>query len=278
MRWQTTRFTLELDQPRVMGIVNLTADSFSDGGQWLEAKAALRHGEQLLREGADVLDLGAESSRPGAQPVPAEAEWARLEPVLRDMLRWGVPLSVDTCKPAVMQRALDLGVDAINDIQALQQPGAAALLAAHPRAGACLMHMRGEPRTMQSLTVYDDVVAEVRTFLGARLDQMQGLGLQRERIVLDPGFGFAKTPAQNLELGRRLAELLDLGAPLLVGWSRKSTLGWLTGRAVDERLPASLAAGLAALQAGARLLRVHEVAATVDAVRTWQALQPRQGQ
>lgn len=278
MHWQTTRFNIDLTRPRVMGIVNLTADSFSDGGQWLDARAALRHGEQLLREGAHLLDLGAESSRPGAQPVPAGEEWARLQPVLREMLRWGVPLSVDTCKPEVMARALDLGVDVINDIQALQQDGAAELLARHPSAGVCLMHMRGEPRTMQAMTAYGDVLAEVRDFLAGRLQRLQSLGMASARIALDPGFGFAKTPQQNLLLGQRLAELHALGVPLLVGWSRKSTLGWLTGHGVDKRLAASLAALLAGVQAGARIVRVHDVAASVDALRTWQALQPVQGQ
>ncbi|WP_374433403.1 dihydropteroate synthase [Inhella sp.] len=278
MNWQTTRFNIDLAQARVMGIVNLTADSFSDGGRWLDSRAALRHAEQLLREGAHLLDLGAESSRPGAQPVPAEQEWGRLQPVLRELVRWGVPLSVDTCKPEVMQRALDAGVDVINDIQALQHEGAVEVLARYPGAGVCLMHMRGEPRTMQALTSYADVVTEVREFLGERMRVLRVHGLQPAQIALDPGFGFAKTPEQNLELGRRLAELHGLGAPLLVGWSRKSTLGWLTGRSVEQRLPASLAALLAAVSQGARIVRVHDVAATVDALRSWQALQPKHGQ
>ncbi|MFO1253752.1 MAG: dihydropteroate synthase [Inhella sp.] len=278
MNWQTTRFNIDLTQARVMGIVNLTADSFSDGGQWLDSRAALRHAEQLLREGADLLDLGAESSRPGAEPVPAEQEWGRLQPILKELARWGVPLSVDTCKPEVMQRALDAGVDVINDIQALQQEGAAEVLARYPAAGVCLMHMRGEPRTMQALTSYADVVTEVREFLGERMRVLRAHGLQPAQIALDPGFGFAKTPEQNLELGRRLVELHGLGAPLLVGWSRKSTLGWLTGRSVEQRLPASLAALLAAVSQGARIVRVHDVAATVDALRTWQPLQPLHGQ
>mgnify|MGYP000976854139 CR=1 FL=1 len=278
MHWQTTRFTIDLTWPQVMGIVNLTADSFSDGGHCLDARAALRHAEQMLRDGAQLLDLGAESSRPGAAPVPAELEWARLRPVLQEALRWGVPLSVDTCKPQVMAQALELGVDVINDIQALQASGAAECLAAHPGAGVCLMHMRGEPRTMQGLTRYDDVLGAVREFLARRVSSLQALGLERERIVLDPGFGFAKTAEQNLTLARHLPALSALGLPLLVGWSRKSSLGWLCGRTVDQRLPASLAAGLAAVQAGARILRVHDVAAMVDALRTWRALQPVQGQ
>ena len=177
-----------------------------------------------------------------------------------------------------MAQALELGVDVINDIQALQASGAAECLAAHPGAGVCLMHMRGEPRTMQGLTRYDDVLGAVREFLARRVSSLQALGLERERIVLDPGFGFAKTAEQNLTVARHLPALSALGLPLLVGWSRKSSLGWLCGRTVDQRLPASLAAGLAAVQAGARILRVHDVAAMVDALRTWRALQPVQGQ
>jgi len=278
MRWTTARFEIDLTRPRVMGIVNLTPDSFSDGGRWLEARQALRHAEQLLREGADILDLGAESSRPGAPGVPEAAEWGRLQPVLEELSHWGVPLSVDTCKPGVMARALALGVDVINDIQALQAPGALAAVAAHPRAGVCLMHMRGAAATMQNLVHYDDVLAEVRAFLAQRVEELTGAGVGRQRICVDPGFGFAKTPRQNLELGQRLNELHGLGLPLLVGWSRKSTLGWLTGRPVDQRLPASLAAGLAALQRGAHILRVHDVAASVEALNTWMALQPTAGQ
>lgn len=269
MRWQTTRFDLVLDRPLVMGIVNLTADSFSDGGRYLDAGTAIRHAEQLLREGADILDLGAESSRPGAPAVPAALEWQRLQPLMQELIHWGVPLSVDTCKTEVMARALDAGADVINDIHALQAQGALACLAAHPRAGVCLMHMRGDSASMQGLTDYADVVAEVHGFLARRVEAALAAGIARARIALDPGIGFAKTPPQNLELTRRLGALGDLGLPLLLGWSRKSTLGWLCGRTVDERLPASLAAALAGVNQGARILRVHDVAATVDALRVW---------
>jgi dihydropteroate synthase len=269
MHWLTTRFSIDLSQPRVMGIVNLTPDSFSDGGRLPDARAALRHAERLLREGADLLDLGAESTRPGAPRVPAEAEWARLAPVLPALLRLGVPVSVDSCKTEVMARALDLGVDILNDVQALRAPGAEALLAGHARAGAVLMHMRGEPAQMQQLTDYADVAAEVGAFLHERAATLQAQGVARERLVLDPGFGFAKTPAQNLELQRRL----KLELPWLAGWSRKSTVGWLSGAPVEQRLPGSLAAALAAVQAGARVVRVHDVAPTVQALRVWQALQ-----
>ncbi|MBB5204152.1 dihydropteroate synthase [Inhella inkyongensis] len=278
MRWLTTRFEIDLGQPRVMGIVNLTPDSFSDGGRLSTEHLALRHAEQLLREGADLLDLGAESSRPGAPPVSADEEWTRLEPLLREALRWGVPVSLDTCKPAVMARGLDLGVDIINDIQAMQAPGALDLLSAHPRVGVCLMHMRGQPGTMQQHTQYSNVVQDVRDFLGQRLQALQAAGVGRERVTLDPGLGFAKTPEQNLALSRHLRELVALGQPVLVGWSRKSTLGWVTGRPVQERLAASVAAALLAAQAGARVLRVHDVAATVDALRLHRAVMAPAGQ
>lgn len=272
MHWQTTRFRIDLNQPRVMGIVNLTPDSFSDGGRWLAPSAALRHAESLLREGAELLDIGAESTRPGAPRVPADEEWARLAPVLPGLLRMGVPVSVDTCKTEVMARALDLGVDVINDVQALTAPGAEALLAAHAGVGVVLMHMRGEPAQMQQLSHYDEVVAEVGAYLHARADALLARGVAPARLVLDPGFGFAKTPIQNIELQQHLC----LRYPWLAGWSRKSTLGWISGASVAERLPASLAAALAAVTAGARLLRVHDVAATVQALRVWQAMQPRQ--
>lgn len=271
MFWQTSRFRIDLNRPRVMGIVNVTPDSFSDGGLHGDARGAIAHCEQLLAQGVDILDIGGESSRPGAPVLAAEEEWARIEVVLRAALGMGVPVSVDTCKPEVMQRALDVGADIINDIKALQWSGAVEVLAAHAQAGVCLMHMRGEPATMQSLVDYGDVVAEVGNFLHGRVVALRQAGIAAERITLDPGYGFAKTPEQNFELLRRQAELLGLGCPLLVGWSRKSSLGVLTGRPVDERLAASLAAALLAVSHGARVLRVHDVAATVDALKVWQA-------
>ncbi|SEL90194.1 dihydropteroate synthase [Roseateles sp. YR242] len=272
--WKTTRFDLDLaERPLVMGIVNVTPDSFSDGGKHNDPTGAINFCERLLGEGVDILDLGGESTRPGAPKVSADEEWHRLEPVLRAALSLGIPISVDTCKTEVMQRALDLGVDIINDVMALRDEGADELLARHPAAGICLMHMRGDPATMQqgAHTHYLDVVEEVRDFLQARLDHLVSVGIALERIMLDPGYGFAKTVEQNTELQRRQAELLALGRPLLVGWSRKSTLGALTGRAVDERLPASVAAALAAVAHGARVVRVHDVAATVDALQVWRA-------
>lgn len=271
MIWQTTRFDIDLSRPRIMGIVNVTPDSFSDGGRYLDAQAALRQCEQLVRDGADILDIGGESSRPGAPTLTVAEEWARLAEVLKAALSLGVPVSVDTCKAEVMQRALEAGVDIINDIRALQAPGAEALVAAHPRCGVCLMHMQGDPATMQQRPCYPDVIAEVKAYLSARLAALLHLGVQLERITLDPGIGFGKTPAHNIELLRRQDALLELGRPLLVGWSRKSTLGQLTGRPVEERLAASVAAALAAVTKGARIVRVHDVAATADALKVWAA-------
>lgn len=271
MDWQTSRFRIDLTKPRVMGIVNVTPDSFSDGGRHADTAAALAHARRLVDEGADILDIGGESTRPGAAPVSVEEELARVLPVIEGSLGLGAPLSVDTLKPEVMRAAIAAGVDIVNDVQALRRPGALDAVAASPSVGVCLMHMRGDPRTMQQQTGYDDVVAEVADFLRERLAALTGVGIAPERIVLDPGIGFGKTVAQNLELLRRQRELLALGRPLLLGWSRKSTLGTVTGRAVDERLPASLAAALGALLQGARIVRVHDVAATVDALKLWDA-------
>lgn len=272
MRWQTTRYDIDLSQPRVMGIVNVTPDSFSDGGRYLTPADALAQCEQLVREGADILDLGAESSRPGAPTLPADEEWARLAPVLKAAVTLGVPVSVDTWKTAVMRQALDAGADIINDIQALRDPGAEALVAAHGRCGVCLMHMRGDPATMQQFTQYDDVVQEVSAFLRLRDEALRAQGVAPERITLDPGVGFGKTPEQNLALLARQREFLALGRPLLVGWSRKSTLGVVTGQPVEARMPASVAAALAGVLHGARVVRVHDVAATVDALKVWRAV------
>ncbi|HYN59163.1 MAG TPA: dihydropteroate synthase, partial [Rubrivivax sp.] len=223
--WQTSRFCIDLSRPRVMGIVNVTPDSFADGGLYARSEAAMAHCERLCEQGADILDIGGESTRPGARPPGFEEERARVLPVLRHALRLGVPVSLDTQHTALMREALDEGVDIINDVRALRGNGAAQAVAAHPRAGVCLMHMNGEPATMQHEPVYSDVVAEVMLFLADRARQLQALGVARERIVLDPGIGFGKTAAHNIELHRRQHELLELGFPLLVGWSRKSTLG-----------------------------------------------------
>lgn len=271
LHWQTTRFRITLDRPLVMGIVNVTPDSFSDGGRFARATDASAHCDALLAEGADILDIGGESTRPGARTPSVDEELARVLPVLRHAVTLGVPVSVDTSRPEVMRAALELGADIVNDVRALQRPGALDVLAAHPSAGVCLMHMQGEPGSMQAAPAYADVVREVADFLAARLAALQAHGIAEDRIVLDPGFGFGKTVEHNLELMRRQHELGSLGRPLLVGWSRKSTLGTITGKPVGERLVASVAAALAAVQRGAAVLRVHDVAATVDALKVWQA-------
>jgi dihydropteroate synthase len=282
MIWQTSRFCIDLATPRVMGIVNLTPDSFTDGDPALTPAKALATCERLLVEGADLLDLGGESSRPGAAPVDAEAELARVLPVLREALRLGCPVSVDTTKPVVMRAALELGADIVNDIGALRAPGALDVVAAHPACGVCLMHMRGTPRSMQAEAAYEDVVTEVGAFLRERIAAVVAAGIDASRLVVDPGIGFAKTPAHNLALLSRQAELLPLGVPLLAGWSRKSTLARLTGvwpTAPEERTPrqratldaASIAASLLAVQRGARIVRVHDVAGMVAALAVWKA-------
>jgi dihydropteroate synthase len=273
MHWQTNRFRLDLSQPRVMGIVNVTPDSFSDGGQHATAAAALAHCEKLVAEGVDILDIGGESTRPGSRAPSDDEELQRVLPVVRGALSLGVPVSVDTSSVAVMRAALDIGADIINDVRALQRPGALACVAAHPRAGVCLMHMKGEPQTMQALASYVDVVAEVKAFLGQRAQAAIDAGMERSRIVLDPGIGFAKTDSHNLSLLARQRELAVDGFPLLVGWSRKRTLGMLTGRDAAQRVVASVAAALLAVQRGATIVRVHDVAATVDALKVWRAVE-----
>ena len=271
MIWQTARFAIDLSRPRVMGIVNVTPDSFSDGGQHADANAARAHCDRLLAEGADRLDIGGESTGPGARTPDLDEELARVLPVLRHAVGLGVPVSVDTSRPEVMQAALDIGVDIVNDVRALQRPGALAAVAAHPRAGVCLMHMRGEPGTMQQAASYVDVVDEVRRFLADRVAAAVAAGVGEANIVVDPGIGFGKSPAHNLALLARQQELASIGRPILVGWSRKSTLGQITGRPVDQRLAASIAAVLACVARGAAFVRVHDVAATVDALKVWQA-------
>jgi dihydropteroate synthase len=269
--WRTARFTIDLALPRVMGIVNVTPDSFSDGGRFAEVEAAVAHCERLVGEGVHILDIGGESTRPGARTPSVDEELARVMAVLRHAVTLGVPVSVDTSEPRVMAAALDAGVDIVNDVRALQRPGALEAVAAHPGAGVCLMHMQGEPTSMQASPHYGDPVAEVKAFLAARREAALAAGIDARRIVLDPGIGFGKTVAHNLALLARQRELLTLGAPLLVGWSRKSTLGSVTGRAVDDRLAASVAAALLAVERGARIVRVHDVAATVDALTIWRA-------
>lgn len=271
MFWQTQRFRIDLSQPRVMGIVNVTPDSFSDGGLWACTEAALAHCEQLVADGADILDIGGESSRPGAVPLSLEEEMARVLPVLKGALTLGVPVSLDTYKPELMQAAADLGVDIINDIHALERPGAQQVVARFAQLGVCLMHMRGEPSTMQSQTDYRDMTAEVSVYLTTRAQGLLDLGVAADRIVLDPGYGFAKSAEQNFQLLREQLRLCELGYPLLVGWSRKASLGVVTGKPVAQRLAGSIAAALAAVAHGARIVRVHDVAQTADALKVWRA-------
>jgi len=270
MLWQTTRFQIDLSQPQVMGIVNLTPDSFSDGGSYVDPRLAIAHAERLLADGAQMLDLGAESTRPGAKPIDDAQEWARLEPVLTELLRWKVPLSVDTYRPATMARALALGVDIINDIWGLRQPGALASVAGYA-CGLCVMHMHGEPESMQLHPMADPALPQVAGFLRQRLQDMEAAGIDPVRIVLDPGIGFGKTVRQNFELLSDQARLLDCGRPLLLGWSRKSSLGAVTGLPVEERLVPSVVASVLALDRGAAVVRVHDVAATVAGMKVWRA-------
>jgi dihydropteroate synthase len=270
--WTTTRFDVDLSTPKVMGIVNVTPDSFSDGGQSASTSAALRHCERLLREGADLLDIGGESTRPGSAPLSLAEELARVLPVVRGAVAMGAPVSVDTYKPEVMREVLALGADAINDIWALRQVGALDVVAAHPRCGVCLMHMHRDPQSMQASPMAGEVIGPVVDFLRDRAGSLTARGVAPSRIVLDPGIGFGKTVAQNFSLLARQEALLALGFPMLAGWSRKSSLGVVTGHEQPaDRMVASVAAALLAVERGARLVRVHDVAATVDALRVWAA-------
>ena len=276
--WRTSRFALPLDTPRVMGIVNVTPDSFSDGGQWASTEAAVRHAEQLVAQGADILDVGAESTRPGAPPVPLEEELRRLLPVVQALLSWHVPISVDTYKPEVMRACLDLGVDIVNDVWALRRVGdngltAEDVVASHPSCGLCLMHMHREPLSMQAVPMEGDPVPQVASFLSGQTQRLLQRGVSADRVVWDYGIGFGKTVEQNFALLARQHELLAQGFPLLAGWSRKSSLGRVTGQEVArERVASSVAAAVLAVDRGARIVRVHDVAQTVDALKVWQAM------
>jgi dihydropteroate synthase len=273
MFWQTARFRIDLTEPKVMGIVNVTPDSFSDGGQHASTHQAMKHCEQLLKEGAHLLDIGGESTRPGAPAVSLEDELARVLPVVREAVRLHVPISVDTYKAEVMQAVLEVGADIINDVWALRQPNAQRVVAGHPSCGVCLMHMHGEPQTMQTLPMQGSVIDPVAAFLNSHAQALHTLGVAHDRMALDPGVGFGKTVAQNFELLTHQSQLLSLGYPLLVGWSRKSSLGAVTGCDVGERLVPSVAAALLAVERGARVVRVHDVAQTVQALKVWQAAQ-----
>lgn len=277
--WQTSRTRIDLSRAQVMGIVNVTPDSFSDGGQHASTRAALAHCEALIAQGADILDLGAESTRPGAQALSQAHELERLLPVLRAAVTLGVPISVDTYKPGVMQAALDMGADIINDIWSLRwlDPAAgrtgAHVVAQHPRCGVCLMHMHGNPQTMQVSPMEGDIVAPVRDFLSQAAQALVAQGVDAARICIDPGIGFGKTVDQNFSLLARQNELLAPGFALLAGWSRKSSLGAVTGAAADDRVVASAVAATLAVQNGARIVRVHDVQATVQALRVLSATQ-----
>ena len=266
------RFQLALDRPLIMGVVNLTPDSFSGDGLASDTAKAVAHARKQIDAGADLLDIGAESTRPGAIPTSLEEEVGRLLPVLDALADCGVPISVDTYKPEVMRAALAHGTAMINDIFALRRPGALEIVAGSDCA-VCLMHMQGEPLTMQQHPVYDDVVGEVRDFLAERVAAAMAAGIGRERLVLDPGFGFGKTLEHNLALLARLDETSCDGLPILAGMSRKTMLGAITGRPVNERVSAGIAAHLIAAQQGARILRVHDVAVTRDALCVWQAVE-----
>ena len=299
MIWQTTRFSINLASPKVMGIVNVTPDSFSDGGQHASTASALAHCEKLLEAGADILDIGGESSRPGAVPLPLEDELARVLPVVKDAVKFGVPISVDTYKPQVMQAVLDSGIDIVNDIRALQWPGEAVegvgqagpdkitlamkIVSRHPKCGVCVMHMHREPQTMQSMPMEGDVVSQVLLFWKSITQNLQGLGVENTRIVLDPGIGFGKTVKQNFELLARQRELLAGGYPLLLGWSRKSSLAALSGLSgrslasvalldMQDRMVPSVAAALLAVERGASIVRVHDVLETVQALQVLNAI------
>ena len=274
--WQAGRFEIGLDKPKIMGIVNLTPDSFSDGGAYSQnAQTALAHAERLLKEGADILDIGGESTRPGADYVSPEEEWARVEPVLAEVAGWGVPVSFDTRRTVVMEKALALGgIDIINDVAALTDEGAVELLARQTDTGICLMHMQGLPENMQINPKYQDVVGEVARYLKARAAECIAAGIAPQRITLDPGFGFGKTLQHNIALMRHLPELMaETGFPLLIGVSRKRMIGELTGEAnAAERVHGSVAAALASVARGAQIVRVHDVKATADALKAWEAL------
>jgi dihydropteroate synthase len=268
--WQTTRFELSFQRPLVMGIVNITPDSFSAVPAPQLASQAIQEAEQLMQDGADILDLGAESTRPGATPVTAEQEWVRLEPVLRELLTWKSPVSVDTYHAITMRRALDMGVDIINDVWALRQADALSVVAAY-RCGICLMHMHGEPQTMQASPMQGDALDLVHDFFREQFQRTDAAGIAKQRLMFDPGIGFGKTVEQNFQLLALQDRFHDLPAPLMVGWSRKSSLGAVTGLGVHDRMVPSVAAAVLAVERGAAVVRVHDVAATVSALAVWSA-------
>jgi len=272
MHWQTARFRIDLSRPKVMGIVNVTPDSFSDGGRFASTHQALAHCEELIVQGANILDIGGESSRPGSPPVSLDEERARVMPVLRDAVTLGVPVSVDTYKPEIMREALDLGVDIVNDIRGLRSIGTSGAITAHPRCGVCIMHMHGEPETMQREPMQGDPVAQVRAFLETQTEPLRRSGMDMARIAWDPGIGFGKTVDQNFTLLKRQGELASEHA-LVVGWSRKSSLGTVTGLPVNDRMAPSVVAAVLAVERGAHVVRVHDVKETAAALKVYNALE-----
>ena len=274
--WRTSRFALDLSVPQLMAIINVTPDSFSDGGRFDGVTEALTGCEQALRDGAHILDIGGESTRPGSPAVSLEEELLRVVPVVREAVKFGVPVSVDTNKPEVMRVVLDLGADIINDVWALRRGDALDVVAAHPGCGVCLMHMHRDPQTMQVSPMTGDVLPSVVSFLSQRIADLKHLGVDTSRVVLDPGIGFGKSVEQNFSLLARQSQLLALGFPLLAGWSRKSSLGAVTGlNKASDRVSASVAAAVLAVERGARIVRVHDVGETAQALRVWQAARPR---
>ena len=268
--WRTTRFELDLSEPRVMAIVNLTPDSFSDGGQLSSEAQAIAHAEKMVDAGAFILDVGGESTRPGATALTHEEEWSRISGVLKQLIKWNIPLSVDTYHSQTMAKALDLGVDIINDVWALRRAGSMEAVA-RSQCGLCLMHMHGEPHTMQLNPISGDVMDSLEAFFAHQLAKTDKVGIQRNRLIIDPGIGFGKSVAQNFEILRKQRQLLKLNQPVLVGWSNKSSLGSVSGLSVEQRLAPSLAAAILALERGAKILRVHAVAETMAALSVWKA-------
>ena len=270
-QWQCGRFEFSLGRPILMGVVNVTPDSFSDGGQHATADEAIAHARLLVGEGAQILDIGGESTRQGSESVDVDLELARVLPIVEAMRDAGIALSVDTCKPQVMRAVLDAGADMINDITGCTDEQSRDVVARHATCGVCVMHRQGKPRTMQVAPHYDDVVVDVRTELLRRAAALQACGVARGRITVDPGFGFGKTAQQNYALLHNIDRLVDTGYPVLIGLSRKSMIGAVTGRPVGERLAGSLAAALAGIAKGVAILRVHDVAQTRDALAVWRA-------
>jgi dihydropteroate synthase len=272
-KWLCGRFEFMLERPILMGIVNVTPDSFSDGGQHATTQQAIAHAHRLVTEGAHILDIGGESTRPGATPVSVEDELKRVLPVVRALRDTGVAISVDTCKPEVMRAALDAGADLLNDVTGFRDPAARQVAASHARCGLCIMHMQGEPRTMQRAPQYENVVQDVKEYLLEQARLLEKLGIDSSRISLDPGYGFGKTLAQNYALIKNLDQITYAGYPVLLGVSRKSMIGTVTGQPVNQRLAGSIAAALAGVMRGAVIIRVHDVAETRDALNVWNAVE-----